>query len=450
MQRTLLFKCLLLALLVVVLLVPLTMIEHTIAERSSYRDQAVRAIAASSAGRQILTGPVLAIPVEEEYDEEVAPGQGNSSAFRFVRRKRKLTVILLPKKLQVKGGLKVERRAYSIHSAAVFDMHMALNGSFDAPTEADVPNRGRNSVLVWGRPRLVVGISDVRGLVTEPQVRVAEANLVAVRGAQPTNLRSGFHADLPAAGMPSHALSFSTEFDLIGTESFAMVPLADLTDAELQGNWANPSFGGGFLPRERQVSKQGFQAHWTVSALAANVQREALMGARGQATAKLPSFNVRLIDAVDIYRQALRAVKYGVLFVVVIFATFFAIEVVAALSIHPIQYLLVGLALALFFLLLVSLSEHLAFALAYLVAAFASVGLIVAYLAAVLRSWGRAIGVGGALSLLYAALFGVLQSEQNALLLGALLLFAILSALMLGTRHVDWYRVGLPRADASA
>ena len=192
MQRTLLFKCLLLAMLVVLLIIPLSMIEHTIAERSSYRDQAVNAIAASSAGRQVLAGPVLTIPVEEEYEEEVVPGKNGASAYGVVRRKRTLMVTSLPKNLERKGGLKAERRAYGIHSAAVFDMHMALSGSFDLPTAADVPNRGRNSLLTWGTPRLVVGISDVRGLV-------------GVRGTQPTSLNSGFHADLPAAGMSTHA-----------------------------------------------------------------------------------------------------------------------------------------------------------------------------------------------------------------------------------------------------
>lgn len=444
MQRTLLIKSLLLVVLGLLLTLPLGMIERTVAERSGYRDEAVLAIAANSAGRQLLTGPVLAIPVEEEYDDEIVSGKDDEKAIRFVRRKRMRTLTMLPKQLRMNGGLKAERRAYGIHSAAVYQMHVVLNGSFDPPSEADLPARGRNSVLSWGRPRLVLGISDVRGLASEPKLRAGDVDLASVRGTQPTSLKSGFHADLPAAGQPMKALPFSVEFDLVGTESFAMVPLADITDAELHGNWPDPSFGGGFLPRERQVDRQGFQAHWTISALAANVQRETL---GSQPDGELATFSVRLIDPVDIYRQALRAVKHGALFVVVIFAAFFAIEIIAALPIHPIQYLLVGLALALFFLLLLSLSEHMAFAWAYLAAAIGSILLVVAYLAAVLRGLHRAAGVGGALFLLYGALFGVLQSEQNALLLGSLLLFAILAALMLGTRRVDWYRVGLPRAE---
>lgn len=446
MQRTLLFKCLLLGLLVILLVVPLSMIERTIAERSSYRDAAVTAIAAASAGRQLLTGPLLVIPVEEEYDEQILPDKEGVGLPRTVRRKRTLTIMLLPRQLTLKGEMKVERRAYGIHAGSVFDMHMALAGSFDPPTEADLPPRGRNSTLVWGRPQLVVGISDPRGLASEPQLRVASAKLSAVRGVGPTNLETGFHADLATTGMPTQAMPFTVEFDLLGTESFAAVPLAEVTDADLQGNWNAPSFTGQFLPRERQVTEQGFHARWTVSALAANIQREALIGKSTRGSPELPAFAVRLIDPVDIYHQATRAVKYGILFVVVIFAAFFVIETIAALPIHPIQYSLVGLALALFFLLLVSLSEHLSFAWSYLVAALASAGLIRAYMAAILRSWRRASGVGAALLLLYAALFGVLRSEQNALLLGSLLLFAILATLMLATRKVDWYRIGQARA----
>jgi inner membrane protein len=439
MQRSLLLKCLVLAFLALALLAPLALIERTVAERTRYRDEAVRAIASSSAGRQILTGPVISLPFEEDYDEELVSDKDNDRSIRLVHRKRAGAAILLPKKLDLNGALKVERRAYGIHSAAVYELHGLVSGVFDPPGEADTPPRGRNSVLTWGKPRVVVGIADVRGLVGEPKLRVGGAELVAAHSAHP--LSSGFHAELAQAGLPTKTLPFEVELDLVGTESFSMVPVADMTTADLAGNWANPSFGGGFLPRERIVDKHGFQAHWAVSGLAAGIQRDTLGTSSGKAGDQLPGLSVRLIDPVDIYQLATRAVKYGALFVIAIFATFFAIEVIAALPIHPVQYTLVGLAQALFFLLLLSGSEHVAFGWAYLAAATACVALIVGYLAAVLRGVGRALGVGGALGLLYAALYGVLRSEQNALLLGSLLLFALLAALMLGTRRVDWYRI---------
>ena len=160
-------------------------------------------------------------------------------------------------------------------------------------------------------------------------------------------------------------------------------------------------------------------------------------------------FQVRLIDPVDVYRQALRAVKYGILFIVLTFSAFFMFEQLKSLPIHPIQYLLVGLAQAVFFLLLTSLSEHISFSLAYLVAASACIILIGIYLAAILRGWRRGLGFTVALSILYGALFGILRSEQNALLLGSLLLFVALAALMLGTRRIDWYRMGSLPGSAS-
>ncbi len=443
-QRQLLLKCLLLACLGLVLTVPLALIKATIEDRIKYRDEAVQAIASSSAGRQLLTGPVLAVPVQEDYEDEEASPTDSEKATRVVRRRRTLTVTLFPKMLHINGIMKAERRAYGIHSTAVYGLHATIDGLFDPPTEADLPSRGRNSTLTWGHPRLVIGIGDVRGLITEPKLRIDDEQLVAAHGTRPTSLGPGFGGELSRVGLPVKALPFEVEFDLAGTESFSIVPLAGLTTAELRSNWPDPSFGGSFLPRERTVDQHGFEAHWAVSGLATGSQRES----PGQATAGPgdgpPSLSVRLIDPVDVYRLAVRAVKYGVLFVVVIFAAFFAFEIIISLPIHPVQYALVGLAQAMFFLLLVSLSEHTRFAVAYVAAAAGSVALIVAYLAAVLRSVRRALGVGGALALLYTALFGVLQSEDNALLLGSLLLFAILAALMLGTRRVDWYQISVP------
>ncbi len=451
MQKSLLFKCLLLAAVGFLLLIPLAMIEHTISERTSFRDEAVRSISASTAGPQTLVGPLLAVPVTEEYDEDVVSGSEDSTRVRTVRRKRSHVVTILPKHLHIDGGLTVEQRAYGIHHASVFNLHGVLTGTFDPPAAADLPAPGRNAVLTWGNPHLVLGIEDVRGLAGEPTVTVDNVPLPVSRGVAPTNLRSGFHAVMQEIGVPRKPLSFRVDIELLGTESLAVVPLADLTTADLKGNWPHPSFGGGFLPIKREITKEDFTAHWSVTALAANIQQETLEGKTGPGSGELNCFRVRLIDPVDIYRQALRAVKYGILFVAVIFAAFFAFETIRSLPIHPIQYLFVGLALALFFLLVVSLSEHVAFAWAYLGAAVASVMLIAAYLAAVLRGWGPALAMAGALSMLYTALFGVLQSEQNALLFGSLLLFGVLAALMIGTRKIDWYRVGLGReAGASA
>ena len=441
MRNPLFIKCALLALIGALLLIPLAMIENTISERTSHRAEAIRAIAASSAGEQTIVGPVLTIPVVEEYDDELIEEVNGEHRKKTVRRKRTHTLTVLPRELHLDGALNVEKRAYGLHETAVFEMQGAVTGSFEMPGVAGLPTLGQNALLTWGAPLLSVGISDARGITGEPKIQLGGSTLNLSRGTKIASLKSGFHAVAtnPASGRPD-TLPFRIDLRLAGTGSFDFVPLGEVSTAKLSANWPHPSFGGDFLPRSRAVTAIGFTADWSTTALAANIDSTQLNnGAEG--------FQVRLIDPVDIYRQAMRAVKYGVLFIVLSFSTFFMFEQLRSLPIHPIQYLLVGLAQAIFFLLLTSLSEHIAFSLAYLIAAAASVVLIGIYLASILHGWRRGTGFTVALAILYAALFGILRSEQNALLLGSLLLFIALAGLMLGTRRIDWYRLG-KRPDA--
>ncbi|MEO8410507.1 MAG: cell envelope integrity protein CreD, partial [Propionivibrio sp.] len=355
---------------------------------------------------------------------------------KTTRRQRTHTLTLLPKALHFDGGLNVERRAYGLHETAVFELQGSISGNFELPGAAALPPLGPNARLTWAHPDLSLGIVDPRGINGTPKVEVAGASLDVRRGTMSAGVKSGFHAVVEALpGERVASVPFRIDLRLAGTGSLDFIPLGEVTTAELRGNWPHPSFGGNYLPRQRQVDENGFVARWSTTALA-STPGDNQLGAGGS------GFQVRLIDPVDIYRQALRAVKYGVLFIVLSFSAFFTFEHLRSLPIHPIQYLLVGLAQAVFFLLLTSLSEHIAFALAYLVAAAASIALIGVYLAAILRGWRRGLGFSSALAILYAALFGILRSEQNALLLGSLLLFVALTALMLGTRGIDWYRLG--------
>lgn len=436
MKNPLFQKCALLALIGALLLIPLSMIESTINERTAHRAEAIRAIAASSAGEQSIVGPVLTIPVVEEYDDEQIEESNGERRKKTIRRKRTHTLTVLPRQLHLDGGLNVEKRAYGLHETAVFEMQGAITGSFETPGLAALPTLGQNAQLNWGSPILSVGIADARGITGEPKIQLGGNALNLRRGTMAAGLKTGFHAIAEGVdGGKAATLPFRVDLRLAGTGSIGFVPLGEMSTAELRGNWPHPSFGGDFLPRSREVSAAGFSASWGTTALAANVDST-------QINANTHGFQVRLIDPVDVYRQALRAVKYGVLFIVLSFSAFFMFEHLRSLPIHPIQYLLVGLAQAVFFLLLTSLSEHMSFALAYLAAAAASITLIGIYLAAILRGWSRGLGFSGALSILYTALFGILRSEQNALLLGSLLLFIALAGLMLGTRRIDWYRLG--------
>jgi inner membrane protein len=233
------------------------------------------------------------------------------------------------------------------------------------------------------------------------------------------------------------------ELELQGMEQLEFVPLGKETVVHVQSSWPHPSFVGRFLPDQRTVGDAGFDAVWRSSHLSTNIQQLWDNCGRRECPPLMSSaMGVAFIQPVDIYLKAERAAKYGVLFIGLTFAAFFLFEVLKGLAIHPIQYGLVGIALALFFLLLFSLSEHLSFGVSYLVAASACIGLLTFYTAYVLRGVRRAAGFAALLSALYASLYVLLQIEDLALLMGSLLLFAILAAVMALTRKVDWYQLG--------
>jgi inner membrane protein len=234
--------------------------------------------------------------------------------------------------------------------------------------------------------------------------------------------------------------------NLQGTESLAIVPLAQDNRVMLTSNWPHPSFRGQFLPQpqSQQVGRDGFTAQWHLTALASRAQQQvqALFDAKKDGLAAVERLEVAFIEPIDIYSLSDRAVKYGFLFVGLTFGCFLLFEMLKRLPIHPAQYALVGLALATFFLLLLALSEHIAFWIAYLIAATACIALMGYYLSAVLASLWRGMSFAIMLAALYSALYGLLVSEDNALLLGSLLVFAVIAAAMVLTRKVDWYRVG--------
>ena len=231
--------------------------------------------------------------------------------------------------------------------------------------------------------------------------------------------------------------------DYAGTSALSFAPLGKNTTVQMKAGWPHPNFGGRFLPQTKRIDGSGFSARWEVSHLASKngaLIKQEIANERDRTP--LETFDVSFVEPVNIYLQAERAVKYGILFVALTFAAFFLFEVLKDLRIHPLQYSLVGLALALFFLLLVSLSEHIAFVYAYLAASSACAILIGYYLAHVLGAWRRGLALATKLALLYAVLYGLLLSEDNALMLGSLLLFGVLAAIMVLTRRVDWYGLG--------
>jgi inner membrane protein len=436
-------KLLLVLAMSLAILGPLTMIRGTIQERQDYRRQAVAEIAASHAGAQTLAGPVLVVPYVTTVVSEEKDAQG---AVRRTTSERSAQWTFFPASLAISGRLQPDVRRRGLHKVRVYTFKGDVHAVFDVtvPASDDDPAHARRI----GEPWLDYGIADVRGLAGSPGLRVDGRPRLIEQG---THAGQGIHARLavPAAG---GRLRVDTRlaFALDGTESLALVPLGDANHFTIDSPWPHPQFNGSFLPRDRTVSDAGFHARWDISSLATRAQRQFLDGA-GRPGAQSPGVmdeapamdvvGLSLVDPVNIYTQADRASKYGLLFVLLTFLGFYMFELLRQLPVHPIQYGLVGLALAIFFLLLVSLSEHIEFAIAYVVSSVACIGLIGVYLSAVLRSAARGVGFAGMLALLYAALYGLLVSEDNALVLGAGLLFVILAAIMLATRRLDWYQL---------
>jgi inner membrane protein len=431
MQKILFYKCLMIIGLMLLIGVPLIIVEGTINDRLQFHQQAVESIAADSVREQTVIGPVLVLP----YTEEIKDGD----KLRTVARRK----LVFPNELKISGRINTERRYRGIHQVLMFKGGHSFAGDFTLPVATELARESGASQLVMGKPYIALSVSDVRGIRDIPVMMVAGQKHQFEHGSRLPGYASGMHvplelAELKAAGA---TIPFGFTLYLSGTERQQFVPVGTNNIVNMESNWAHPQFSGSFLPEARTVDDSGFKASWRVSAMASSAQQQ-LAAPEAEGRARLDSFGMGFIEPVNIYAQADRATKYGLLFVALTFAAFFVFEILKRLPIHPIQYLLVGLALIMFFLLLVSLSEHLDFLVSYLIASVACIALISFYLSAVLRSRTRAAGFGGGLVLLYSALYGLLSSENNALVLGTLLLFAALGAVMIATRKVDWYGIG--------
>ncbi|MCE2949733.1 MAG: cell envelope integrity protein CreD [Betaproteobacteria bacterium] len=452
MNRHLVLKTLAIGLLVLLLLVPLALIQGTIEERASYRMQVQQEVAATHAGAQVVAGPVLVLPYLETTTTVAQARRDGEPAIST--RSEQRTVLVFPAELAVEGDVQVELRRRGIHQAPVWRAKaLTFTGRFEAPAPppAPPPSPGTTVTRVAGEPYVVFSVSDLRGFVATPSIELGGERVpFEPRAAPPFDgpaVRARVDPKLLAAG---GAVAFTLHADLAGTRELSFVPLGDETRVALRSNWPHPSFGGRFLPLEREVGDAGFSARWSVPAIATQARASLAAGreaqgerARTPAPAVMDGFGVRLIDPVDIYAQATRATKYGVLFVVLTFGAFWLFEALRRVPIHPVQYGFVGAALAIFFLLLLALSEHLPFGVAYGLAATACILLIGVYLSAVLGGPRLAAGFCAGLAGLHGALYSVIRLEDTALLVGTLLLFSALACAMLASRRIDWTRFGL-------
>jgi inner membrane protein len=435
MTRSILTKVLFTGFLVIVLLIPNSMIQSVVDERQGRRNEAIAEVGSHWGEEQTIVGPVLTVPFSIIF---IDPKGREQTRVDHVQ--------LLPESLDIDAQVRPELRRRGIFDVVVYETELRVRGVMP-PLDLGALGVTAESVI-WQEAALSVSVSGTRGIKEPLRLTWDAAETAFEPGlARSPLFSSGVHAPLPGLSPENRAHPFSFKMTLRGSQSLSVAPVAVRTSTRIRSPWPHPSFYGAILPDSRTQGASGFDARWAVSYLGRNypqqwklegLDRPALQNSIGAS-----AFGVRFYQPVDLYQLSTRTIKYAILFLSLTFLAFFLFEVFGQLRLHPLQYLFVGSALLLFGLLLVAISEHIGFARAYLVSAAATIALITAYSAYVLVKKARAALIGGLLCALYGALYVLLQMEDEALLAGTLALFAILAALMLLTRRVDWYAVSL-------
>lgn len=434
------FKLFAILVLALMLQIPLWMITGLLRERLERRQQAVAEITNGWGHAQTVTGPILVVPYTTSYSaEKVTLIDGRQ--IRTTEEKTRLAhAYFLPAQLKVEGDLAPEKRHRGIYEAVVYGGKFTLSGTFETldPKALGVPMEA----MRWDQAWLAFGLSDLRGTREALAVQWDGAALPLEPSTRIQSLNTGLHGFLPKLEPTAAQHTFTLTLTLNGSDSMTFVPVGKQTDVRLRSTWADPSFTGAFLPTEREVGPEGFTATWKISYYGRPFPQQWIERPEENPSllAQLPasSFGVSLMTPVDSYRLVERATKYGVLFIALLFTAFFLFEVLAALRLHPVHYLLVGAALCLFYLGLLSVSEFASFPLAYGASALAATLLVGGYARNILGHPRRAGMITGALAVIYVFLFFVLQLQDYALIAGTVALFVILAAVMYATRKVDW------------
>ena len=436
MQKKVLLKLLVLGVISVLLLIALSSIGGITRERKQRLYQVRNNIADSYAGTQRIIGAVFQLEYRESWLAKFYNKEKDSWYEREMSELR--SALVYPGQLQFDGALQVQERYRGIFKAHVFQSKGHIEGSVRFPEAETFRIESQSKVELVGAKASVL-ISDARGISQVPAFEWNGSMLDIQPGSGFKAFGSGIHAQLPEpSSLAGQSLTFSVDLNVHGMGRFEFVPIASENRIRLESPWSHPSFIGDFLATDRMVSENGFAAEWNVNGLACSAQRDMDAGK----LQCIQHLGVDLIDPVNPYPLTDRALKYGFLFIFITFAAFFLFELVKQLRIHPIQYGFVGLAQAIFFLLLLSLSEHIGFGLSYFLASLSTISVILLYLGNVLEGMKRGVLFGGVLALLYGALYGLLQSEDHALVAGSVFLFGLMALVMMLTRKVDWYALG--------
>ncbi len=427
------------AILILVLLIPIGMIKGVIDDRRAIGLEAQRDIMRSWGGEQLVAGPILVIPYTATY-------RNKDGTTRAVNKR----AFVLPEKLHIDAEVRPEIRYRGLHKVPVYSARIRMSGRL-GKTDPQLLGLDPGQIK-WDKLYIALVVRDARAITATPEISLGQQSIRFTAGGRQID---GLPVQIvaPVRGLDNTQadaapLDFELVLTLNGTNSLEFLPLGDTTSVRMTSTWPSPSFGGNYLPESRVVDDDGFSANWQVSSLGRALPSRWLGEDVNEGVAMKSAFGVDLFLPMGLYQLTTRAAKYAVLFVAMTFVAYFLFEVIVGLSLHPLQYLLVGFANIMFFLLLLSLAEHIGFAWAYLASAVASSVLITAYSIAVLGQRIRASIMTTVLGVLYGFLYLTLRAESYAMLAGSAALWITLAIVMYLTRNVDWHGHGVSAADS--
>ncbi|NOR44825.1 MAG: cell envelope integrity protein CreD [Candidatus Delongbacteria bacterium] len=437
-------KVTIIIILIALLMIPGSFIEDMVNERETTKNQAFNETAKKWGRSQSVNGPILYVPVEYEKTIEKTvrvnnPKEGESG-YEIVEEIETYTkeLRILPEELHINGEIIPEIRYKSIYEILLYRSDINISGNFLLTEDDKYPATGK---ILWEEAFIAVGFSSMKSIKEVVDLSFGKENIKLEQGLCKKDIYDyGLSSQVKIDHEAGKIIPFSYNLKLDGSCELLFTPLGKETSVELRSEWADPNFTGNFLPNERDISDSGFVAKWNVM----HLNREYPQNWEGEGLKnkiKGSRFGVKLIIPVDDYRKISRSVKYLLLFVSLTFLMFFLSESIAKKKIHPVQYILVGLSIVIFFVLLLSLSEHVAFITSYVIAALSTISMISLYAMSIIKSKKFTGFIALALSMLYIFLYILLENQDYSLLFGSLGLFLALSITMYATRNIDWYNI---------
>ncbi len=427
-SNKIMIKAIVTGVLILIMLIPTAFISNLVSEREQRQKQVVAEVSDKWANAQTITGPYIVVPYKDTFVSADNKTRTTTS-----------NIILLPENLEMNGDVVAEQRPRSIYKVLLYKSSLRANGIF----KVKIPENIIPANLLLNNARLCIGINDFKG-VDGPITMNFNGQSIEMNPGLPTKQidENGLSAPITLTlDQLQSAIPFNCSLRIKGSRQLNFVPLAGNSKFSLQSAWNNPSFDGNVLPSERTVTDKGFNANWQFNK--ANLPFGTFIRDFNFQKASF-AFGVTMLEPADQYAKTMRSVKYAILFIGLTFSLFFIVELMQKKPFHPVQYILVGIALVVFYTLLLSISEYIDFNIAYLISSLATVLLIVLYTKSHFLNWKTASLFGLVLSSLYTFTFVLIQLEDTSLLVGSIGLFIVLAIAMYASRKVNWYNTAVP------